>query len=72
MLNAAANRGFELTRGFVDLLHESVLAEVPDEALVAVEDGSDVLVAGVSSCIMASVEMIPRNWSTWRRERERW
>ena len=39
-----ANRGFELTRGLEDLLHEAVLAEVLDEALVAFKDGRDVLV----------------------------
>ena len=41
-----ANRRFEFTRRLVDLLHEAVLAEVLDQALVAVKDGSDVFVAG--------------------------
>ena len=36
----------EFPSGFVDLLHEAVFLEVLHEALVAVEDGSDVFVAG--------------------------
>ena len=46
MLNAVRTAA-ELTRRFVDLLHEAVLSEMLHEALVAVEDGCDVLVAGL-------------------------
>ena len=45
-VEGGANGCFKLTCCLVDLLHEAVLSEVLDEALVAVKDGRDVFVAG--------------------------